>query len=125
MANLSPIMFARFWSKVEVQHPKACWPWRASLDRYGYGQFKGCAHVSPQRAHRVAYESINGPIDSDLVLRHTCNNPACCNPDHMVPGTQADNHNDREASGRCPRDAGRFLPITSEDAVLSSVASIV
>lgn len=117
MATQSAITFARFWSKVDIRKSADCWFWRASLDRYGYGQFKGASGETPKRAHRVAYEHIIGPIAAGLVLRHRCNNPSCCNPKHMEPGTQADNHDDREEAGRCPRQRGRFALVgaASED----------
>lgn len=117
MADPAAIIFARFWSKVDIGRPQDCWFWRASCDRYGYGQFKGEAYANPKRAHRVAYEQLIGPIPAGAVLRHKCNKPACCNPVHMVPGTQADNHADREDAGHCPREAGRFAEIgaASED----------
>src|ERR1700728_1242829 len=111
MANSSPIIVARFWSKVSVGRSDHCWPWRASCDRYGYGQFKGDAYTTPKRAHRVAYELINGEIPDGFLLRHRCHNTLCCNPDHLVTGTVADNHDDREAAGRCPREGGRFAEI--------------
>jgi hypothetical protein len=34
------------------------------------------------------------------VARHTCNNPACVNPDHIIPGTQYENVHDMIAAGR-------------------------
>lgn len=68
MADLDPILVARFWSKVEVGRPVECWPWRASRDKDGYGQFKGMASANPQRAHRVAYALVWAPIyQSDLI----------------------------------------------------------
>lgn len=34
------------------------------------------------------------------MLRHACDNPLCCNPDHLLTGTQQDNINDKVARGR-------------------------
>lgn len=111
MAAYSVTTIARFWSKVAVGRPTACWPWRASCDRYGYGQFKIDATDPPVRSHRVAYELANGDADPEAKVRHSCDNRACCNPDHLLIGTQADNHTDREVRGRCPRAGGRFAPL--------------
>lgn len=108
---MSPILIARFWSKVRVGRDADCWPWQASTDRYGYGQFKGEAYASPRRSHRVAFELANAGAPPDLLIRHTCHNPACCNPAHLIAGTPADNHKDREEAGRCLRENGRFAPV--------------
>jgi hypothetical protein len=62
-------------------------------DRNGYGQvtIKGVT----QYAHRASYEAAVGPIPEGLKLRHTCDNPACIRPEHLIVGTQADNMRDK------------------------------
>jgi hypothetical protein len=62
-------------------------------------------------AHRLAYEFTHGPIDdpSTKVL-HRCDNPPCCNPDHLFLGTQAANVLDARAKGRLARQAGARNP---------------
>lgn len=67
-------------------------------DRNGYGQvtIKGIT----QYAHRASYEAAVGPIPVGLKLRHTCDNPACIRPSHLVVGTQADNMRDKVERNR-------------------------
>lgn len=50
--------------------------------------------------HRVMYAELNGPIPEGKVVRHTCDNPACVNPNHLILGTHADNVKDRVDRGR-------------------------
>lgn len=55
----------------------------------GYGQM--CYRGKNMRANRLAYILTRGPIPASMVARHTCNNQCCCNPDHIVLGTQKEN----------------------------------
>lgn len=112
MDALTPIMIDRFWSKVKMSNADECWSWTGALDRYGYGQFKGKSGETPKRAHRIAYFLKNGSSCSSDVIRHLCGNRACCNPSHLAPGTQADNHADRVSDGNAGRDDnGRFITV--------------
>lgn len=91
----------RFWSKVEKGSEDECWEWQAAQDSDGYGNFK--INGSVERAHRVALALDEGDLSSldefDLV-RHTCDNPSCCNTDHLVEGNQKDNMIDMSKRGR-------------------------
>jgi hypothetical protein len=75
-----------------------CWEWVGGRNS-GYGQIQ--TKLSSKRgAHQVSYEAHHGKIPEGQVVRHTCDNPSCINPDHLILGTQADNVADREARGR-------------------------
>lgn len=99
MAIYSPIMVARFWSKVDVRPSDLeCWPWTASVNQHGYGRFK--ERGTAQNASRIAWQIANDQRLLDWVARHTCDNPICCNPAHIISGTQRDNVLDAKARGR-------------------------
>ena len=46
------------------------------------------------------YEWAYGPTTSEDVIRHTCDNPPCINPEHLRLGTAIDNVRDRVEKGR-------------------------
>ncbi|WP_363267018.1 HNH endonuclease [Cellulomonas sp.] len=45
-----------------------------------------------------------------MIVRHRCDNPPCCNPEHLELGTQTQNVGDMVARARQAR--GRALPQT-------------
>jgi hypothetical protein len=90
----------RFTSRVDFNGPDECWEFLGSLNPQGYGKFTiGKKDV---RAHRYAYELTFGDIPDGMVLLHSCDNPPCCNPAHLSPGTVADNAADMCSKGRKP-----------------------
>lgn len=81
----------RFWQKVDVQQDKdACWQWLGyRAKECGHGRFNLNRKIT--LAHRISYFLKNGKIPKYMVVRHTCNFGSCCNPNHLILGTQADN----------------------------------
>src|SRR5437773_6397451 len=67
--------------KADVRTGEECWQWRGLRSRDGYGvyRFEG----KYQRAHRIFYKSIVGPLSSKHQIHHRCRNRLCVNPQHM------------------------------------------
>lgn len=66
-----------------------CWEWKGSKYIDGYGRLGwGTTRYS---AHHISYMIFKGPILSNQVVRHTCNNKSCVNPTHLIIGSQSDN----------------------------------
>lgn len=66
-----------------------CWEWNACKDVAGYGRVY--SEGNGRLAHRVTYTLLVGPIPEGLVIDHLCRNPACVNPEHLEPVTDAVN----------------------------------
>lgn len=112
LANVSPVererlrksrtspIEVRFWANVLVAGSDECWKWtgRAHEDGYGVIYF----NRKYWRASRLSWVLFggNGPIPSGMVIMHTCDNPPCVNPAHLVLGTHLDNRRDCINKGR-------------------------
>lgn len=105
MAKITDKDAFRFWKHVQVSTPDVCWPWKGKAKaRGGYGAFR--LDGKTLKAHRLAYELTHGPIPQGLQVLHRCvGNPACCNPNCLYLGTDANNAFDRVQQGRQARGA--------------------
>jgi hypothetical protein len=78
-----------------------CIPYWGHINSDGYGIIKiGGRNGRYYRVHRLIYEAVIGSIPDRLYVCHTCDNPACYNPNHLFPGTQKDNMEDMKRKGR-------------------------
>lgn len=87
-----------FWSHVKIGAPDECWPWLRGRTGSGYGRVRVGKIVV--YTHRYAYALTHGAIPDGFVVCHKCDNPPCCNPAHLQPGTPAENMRDRDSKGR-------------------------
>jgi len=76
---------------------KGCWIWLGCRNPSGYGNLRsgGKGYL----VHRYVAALVGMEIEGRNVL-HKCDNPPCCNPDHLFVGTQKDNMLDAKAKGR-------------------------
>ena len=79
--------------------------------------------------HRLFFQVFKGPIPykpvgkkeprNGFVVRHTCDNPPCVNPEHLLLGTDVDNLQDAKIKGRLrgPSGARSIHGILTEEQV--------
>jgi hypothetical protein len=74
--------------EVDLGHDTPCWvtPYCRS-DGYATVRVDG----RMQKAHRVVYERVIGPIPDGLVIDHLCRVRECINPRHLEPVTRRTN----------------------------------
>ena len=98
----------RFWPKVDRRGPDECWPWKGAHFASGCGKIRvGGRAGRDVPATQVSWSIGRGvPWPIGMEACHRCDNPPCVNPDHIFPGTHADNMADMRAKGR-----GRKPPI--------------
>lgn len=112
-----------------------CWLWTGVIHkrRGGYGAFYDDAPDGGQklrRAHRVAYElahRVDLSASPHVAVRHSCDNPPCVRPDHLMLGTQAENlqdMRDRERDSLPPVERGtqRYNAKLTEEIVVRARA---
>ena len=92
-----------------------CINWSKGIGSDGYGLTK--RNNKLYRAHRLAYCDYHNIDHSDIkgqLVRHTCDNPKCVNPEHLVIGTHQDNMDDRKKRNRTAKGlangAGKLTP---------------
>jgi hypothetical protein len=88
-------LIERVAAKIRVAE-EPCWIWLGQHTEKGYG----IVHMNGrmQRAHRVVYEQIVGPIPDNMLLDHTCFNKACVNPHHLRPVSTKENGEHRRGA---------------------------
>lgn len=110
----------RLFARIDRRGDHECWPWTGGVDEDGYGKFQitgGRKRQKTVRAHKLVWELANGPVPDGLVIRHSCDNPPCCNPNHLAPGTQSQNRDDCVQRGRQPRGEQHGMARLTADGV--------
>ena len=85
-----------------------CWNWEGYVNPVsGYGVLHAGAKAVfagiGRYTHRIAWYLATGtkpPKGRKIHIMHTCDNPSCVNPAHLVLGTSGANHGDAVKKGR-------------------------
>jgi hypothetical protein len=82
-----------------TEQNNTCLEWTRCYNTDGYpranfnGNYNG-------KVHRIVWELHNNKSAKGYVIRHTCDNPRCINPKHLVIGTDVQNVQDRQQRNR-------------------------
>jgi hypothetical protein len=95
---------SRFWAKVARGPVDECWPWTGARTAGGYGKMGVDGRSVP--ATHVSLILAGRPLAAGEKARHTCDNPPCVNPAHLIAGDQKQNMGDAVARGRTARGEG-------------------
>ena len=95
-------LYESFFSKTKMNPSTGCIEWIASVNRDGYGRFRG------NNANRISWFLSKGKdilvtfemLPSKLEVLHSCDNPACVNPEHLSLGTHRENMREMVVRGR-------------------------
>lgn len=88
----------RLLSRIVVDDVTDCWEFTGGKNNIGYGMIRDDKKM--RTAHRVSYEEHIGKIPHGMCVCHTCDNPICCNPNHLWIGTMKQNMQDMLSKGR-------------------------
>lgn len=112
-----------FFNKVStVPTEQGCLEWMACKRRRGYGAFGFDGKTF--QSHRLAHFLATGEDPGELQIRHSCNNPSCCNPMHLSTGTSQDDANDRIRAGRIPKGSAHSSAKLAESQVIAIRADL-
>jgi len=104
-----------------IEDSNGCWLWQRSVASSGYGQIRW--NYINFRANRASYIAFNGEIPAGMVVRHTCDNKLCINPQHLILGTCKDNSADMMERNRQAKGSKNGRCKLSEEEVLEIRAS--
>lgn len=113
--DITPKQKAKFFTYLK-EMPNGCVEWQGTRGHKGHGRYRvGASSNSQSVASRVAFFLAYGWLP--LVVRHSCDNPPCCNPDHLLAGDYADNTKDMMERKR--GNPGKKIGSTNHNSVLT------
>lgn len=109
----------RFLSKILKKGNNDCWLYTGFKDKDGYGKISGYGDLVNNNSHSISvhrysfwFYKLKDTVSwedfraSKKYVCHTCDNPSCCNPEHLFLGTEKDNTQDMIKKGRRHNNKG-------------------
>lgn len=108
---------------IVVDPVTGCWNWTGYKNKAGYGNVSRWTNGKRKGllVHRYVYEQFKGPLIG-LCLHH-CDNPTCCNPEHLYDGTHQQNTDDMVSRGRMKYGIQKNGTKLSDEAYLDIVTN--
>ena len=96
------------WARSIPEPNTGCWIWEGMSIGGKYAHIKTQRHRAAasegrpqiQTVSRLICEEIHGALTNNEVARHTCDQPLCVNPAHIIRGSIKDNQQDCIRRGR-------------------------
>jgi hypothetical protein len=95
------------------------WP----VTRYRYQQTRRDSR--DQYTHRMVWEDEHGEIPEGMEVCHKCDNPPCCNLDHLFLGTRQDNVEDAKRKGRVVHGGRCYNTRLTEETAVYAMARML
>jgi hypothetical protein len=99
-----------------VKKENGCIEWSAARDKSGYAI--GWLNGRQGRITRMLWEMERGKIPEGLIVCHKCDNPPCCNLDHLFIGSHKANSDDKRSKSREARGEQVMKGVLTDEAVL-------
>lgn len=103
-------LYDRILRRVRKDEVTGCWLWtgpawtkrKYAANRYGYISvwLPGKTKSQCRGVHRAMWLARYCHLPTSIEVCHSCDNPLCCNPDHLFLGTHKDNMADSRKKGR-------------------------
>lgn len=71
----------------------SCWIWIGSKNAKGYGRLT--YQQQGWYAHRFSFVASGRQLKKGMHICHSCDNPSCCNPEHLFQGSPKENEQDK------------------------------
>jgi len=97
---MEPLFLKRIFDKIDFGEIDKCWNWTGTIGKDNYGQVrlsrihhgKRSSSCASRFIYKVCYNEPD--IKPQQFVCHTCDNPTCCNPNHLFLGSPQDNVDD-------------------------------